>query len=127
MATKGLNRAERRAYRHRRIRRKVAGTAERPRMALSVSNRNISVQFIDDAAACTLAGVSTTGGAEALNLAAAAKLGRRAAEAAMGRGIRSAVVDRGGFRFHGRVKALVDAAREAGLVIGVVKAAEEGL
>ena len=87
-------------------------------MAVYVSNRQMYVQFIDDAAGTTLAAVSTA--AEdlgAANVDTAGRLGRRAAEVALGKGIRAAVLDRGGFKYHGRIKAIADAAREAGLQI----------
>jgi len=86
-------------------------------MAIMRSLRRLYVQFIDDEAARTLASVSTTGQDNGRNLDAAAALGRRAAEAALDRGIRRVVVDRGGHVYHGRVKAVVEAAVEAGLSI----------
>ncbi|MCD8139784.1 MAG: 50S ribosomal protein L18 [Planctomycetaceae bacterium] len=104
--------------RHDRLRRKVTGTAERPRMAVYRSLKNISVQFIDDVAGRTLAAISTEskdffgyGG----NVAGAEKLGAMAAEKAKAAGIESVVFDKGGRKYHGRVKALADAARKAGL------------
>ncbi|MGO9198744.1 MAG: 50S ribosomal protein L18 [Acidimicrobiales bacterium] len=105
--------------RHRRVRRKIAGTAERPRLAVFRSNRHIAAQVIDDRAGRTLAAASTveaelrtsgTGNADA-----AAKVGRLIAERAQAAGITKVVFDRGGSRYHGRVAALADAAREAGL------------
>jgi large subunit ribosomal protein L18 len=104
-----------------RIRRKVSGTKERPRMAVSFTNKNIHVQFIDDLAGVTLAAASTTSKATpdreklAANAASAKIIGTMAAQTAMGKGITSVVFDRRGARFHGKVKALADAAREAGL------------
>ena len=86
-------------------------------MSVMKSSRQIYVQFIDDEAGRTLASVSTAGQDGGRNMEAAASLGRRAAEAALGRGIRRVVVDRGGHLYHGRVKAIVDAAVEAGLSI----------
>lgn len=124
MATKGVDRKQKRARRHERIRRKVRGTAARPRMALCVSDRNMYVQFIDDDRSHTLASVSTLGQDAKVNVTSAGVLGRRAAEAALEKGIREVVVDRGGFRFHGRIKAIVDGARAAGLVAGDVAAAD---
>ncbi len=87
-----------RARRHLRLRRKVTGTAERPRMAVSFTGKHIYVQFIDDVAGKTIAAASTI-----------------AAQQAKAKNISAVVFDRGGFRYHGRVKALADAAREAGL------------
>ena len=107
--------------RHWRIRKKVVGTPERPRMSVRFTGENIYVQFIDDASGSTLASASTrhkaTPGREKLaaNVAGAKTVGALAAEAAKGRGIKSVVFDRSGARFHGKVKALADAAREAGL------------
>jgi large subunit ribosomal protein L18 len=105
--------------RHWRIRKKVIGTHERPRMSVCFSNQNIHVQFIDDAAGVTLAAASTVGkgggGKSAANVTTAKAIGTRAAEAAKGKGIKQVVFDRGTARYHGKVKALADAAREAGL------------
>ncbi len=103
-----------------RIRKKITGTAQRPRMAVNFSNQHIYVQFIDDTAGKTLAAASTVSKAlkvekAGANLATAKKVGSAAAEAAKTVGISAVVFDRGGARFHGKVKALADAAREAGL------------
>ena len=104
-----------------RIRKKVSGTKERPRMAVRFSNEHIQVQFIDDAAGVTLASASTLHKSMpdraklAANAACAKKIGALAAEAAKGKGIVKVVFDRSGARYHGKVKALADAAREAGL------------
>jgi len=108
-------RSDYRVRRHQRVRRRISGTAARPRMALFKSNKALSVQFVDDTDGKTLAGVRT---ADGKGLAAAEALGRRAAEAALKLGIGVVVVDRGGFPFHGRIKAVVDAAVAAGLSIG---------
>jgi len=108
------SRQDYRRRRHARVRKKISGTAERPRMALMVSNKRISVQFIDDDSQLTLAAAATKSG-EGKNVASATELGKRAAEAALGKGIRHVVIDRGGYKFHGRLKALVDAAAAAGL------------
>lgn len=113
---KSTSRKALRQARHRRIRRKVIGTASRPRMAIAVSGRNIQVQFIDDEAAKTLASATTLGKENKKNMQAATAVGKRAAEAAGGAKIEKVVVDRGGHKFHGRVKAVVDAVAEAGLV-----------
>jgi large subunit ribosomal protein L18 len=100
-----------RIRRHFRVRNKVKGTAERPRMAVFRSNKRLEVQFIDDDARLTLAGVSMNG----KNAEAAKALGAKAAEAAKGKGIEAVVFDRGGFAFGNNLKALADSAREAGL------------
>jgi large subunit ribosomal protein L18 len=111
--------AELRERRHRRVRRKVEGTPERPRLAVFRSNRHIVAQVIDDTAGRTLAAASTVeadlrqGGTG--NIAAATTVGRLVAERAKQAGVTKVVFDRGGARFHGRVAALADAAREAGL------------
>lgn len=114
---KAKSRKDQRAKRHRRVRRKVHGTAERPRMALMVSDRHMYAQFVNDDAGVTLVSVSTRGAGIAKNVEGAKALGARAAEAAKVSGITAVVVDRGGFTFHGRVKAMVDAVNEAGISI----------
>src|SRR5690349_18743539 len=104
-----------------RIRRKVQGTKERPRMSVCFTQKHIHVQFIDDAAGKTLAAASTLSKATpdrdklATNAASAKTIGTLAAQTAIGAGIKQVVFDRGGARYHGKVKALADAAREAGL------------
>src|ERR1044072_2386972 len=103
-----------------RIRKKVRGTKDRPRMAVRFSNQNIYVQFIDDLKGVTLASAASTSAAlsgEKLkaNVASATKIGKIAAEAAKAKGIDKVVFDRSGARYHGKVKALADAAREGGL------------
>jgi large subunit ribosomal protein L18 len=104
-----------------RVRTKVNGTAERPRMNACFTNTHIYVQFIDDIKGATLAAVSTrdkglpAGEKAGANTVNAVKIGKRAAETAIGKGIKAVVFDRGGNRYHGKVKALADAAREAGL------------
>lgn len=104
-----------------RIRKKVQGTQERPRMAVCFTGKHIYVQFIDDTAGKTLAAASTraksTPNRESMkaNVASAQTLGKIAAEAARSKGIEKVVFDRAGARYHGKVKALADAAREAGL------------
>ncbi|MBU4459138.1 MAG: 50S ribosomal protein L18 [Verrucomicrobia bacterium] len=112
--------ADYRVRRHLRLRKRIHGTAERPRMSVFMSLRHATVQFIDDAGGATLASVSTQAGdlkafAGRVTLAAAKKVGEAAAGAAKARGIAAVVFDRGGFRFGGRIRALADAAREAGL------------
>lgn len=107
--------------RHWRIRKKVTGTRARPRMSVCFTGQNIYVQFIDDAAGLTLASASTRGKSLAdrdklkANVTSAKRLGTLAAEAARSQGITAVVFDRSGARYHGKVKALADAAREAGL------------
>jgi len=108
-----------RMRRHWRVRRKVHGTAERPRMSVYVSNRHIYVQFIDDTAGATLAAASTLAAAAEqplkLTVATARQIGQLAAQAALAKGIAQVVFDRGGFTYKARLKALADAARQAGL------------
>jgi len=114
-------RAKRNRWRRRKtgIRKRVTGTAERPRMTVYRSLKHIYVQLVDDLEGRTLASASTRDKGEAPenggNVQAAAEVGRRIAERATSAGIRKVVFDRNGFRFHGRVKALADAAREGGL------------
>jgi len=104
-----------------RLRKKIIGTAERPRMSVRFTGKNIHVQFIDDGAGKTLAATSTVANGAAkgeklsANVAGAARVGKLAADAAKGKGIARVVFDRSGARYHGKVKALADAAREAGL------------
>jgi large subunit ribosomal protein L18 len=120
------NRKEQRQLRHRRIRQRIRGTAQRPRMAICVSNRHMYVQFIDDDAMRTLAATATAGRETRCNRATARSVGAAAAKAAAEKGIEQAVVDRGGFLYHGRVKELVEAAVAAGLKIARQVKAEEG-
>lgn len=118
MITKA-NRKQSSRTRHNRVRKKVAGTAERPRLAVHRSGKNIYAQVIDDVAGKTLAAASTLdkdlrkdSGA---NVESAKKVGTAVAEAAKKAGVNTVVFDRGGFLYHGRIAALADAAREAGL------------
>ncbi len=108
-----------RQLRRYRIRKKVTGTPQRPRMAVCFTSENIHVQFIDDTAGKTLAAASTVSKTESKELSAnvdgAKKLGTIAAKSALDKGITQVVFDRGGTRYHGKIKALADAAREAGL------------
>ena len=110
-------RLEARLRRHRRVRRKVTGTAERPRLAVYRSNRGISAQLIDDVAGRTVAAASSQDKSLAKKARAEtpAAVGKLVAERAGKAGITSVVFDRGGYLYHGRVKALADAARETGL------------
>lgn len=111
-------RIEFRERRHLRLRRKIVGTAARPRMSVCFTGRHIYVQFIDDVKGSTLASMSTLAAdAEGIKstVEGAKKIGALAAQKAKDKKITEVVFDRGGFRYHGRVKALADAAREAGL------------
>jgi large subunit ribosomal protein L18 len=107
--------------RHQRLRRSVNGTAERPRLAVFRSNRHVYAQVIDDSTGRTLAAASSLHGALKTDLEgkpaleAAAAVGRAVAASAKGAGVTKVVFDRGGFKYHGCIKALADAAREAGL------------
>jgi len=102
---------------HARIRQKMAGTAERPRLNVYRSLNHIYVQVVDDQTGTTLVSASSlqnklkTGG----NVASAKEIGKAVAELAAAKGIKQVVFDRGGYLYHGRIKALADAAREAGL------------
>ena len=119
MANKSRN--DRRLARHERVRKDLHGTPERPRLCVFRSNKNISVQIIDDVNGVTLAAASTLdkelkgqieyGG----NKEAAKKVGEAIAKRALEKGIETVAFDRGGFLYHGRVKELADGAREAGL------------
>ena len=117
MATK--NRADIRRGVHSRIRKKVRGTSERPRLAVYRSLNHIYAQVIDDDNGKTLASASTTekdlGVKSGGNVEAAKTVGKTIAERALAAGVSSVVFDRGGYVYHGRVKALLDATREAGL------------
>lgn len=100
---------------HFRIREKLAGTGERPRLNVYRSLNHIYAQVIDDQKGETLVSASTIKMKSGGNVAAAKEIGRAVAEAAVAKGIKSVVFDRGGYLYHGRIKALADAAREAGL------------
>lgn len=109
-----------RERRKRRIRKKIYGTAEKPRLTVFKSSRHISVQLIDDNAGKTLAQASTYDGSKERakgkgNCTAAKVVGEAIAERAKGQGISAVVFDRNGYRYHGRVKVLADAARQKGL------------
>ena len=115
-----LNKPERLKRRHRRVRKKIMGTAERPRLAVFRSSKHVYVQAIDDIAGRTLASASTVEadrrkGATA-TVDAAKSVGLLVAERAKAAGISTVVFDRGGFTYHGRVAAVADGAREGGLV-----------
>ena len=115
-----FNRKVQRQKRHQRLRQRVIGTAERPRMSICVTNKNMYVQFIDDDAGKTLAQANTLKDEKA-NTEVAKALGAKAAEAAKAAGIASVVVDRGGFKYTGRIAAIVESAVEAGLSISAKK------
>ena len=115
-----FNRKVQRQKRHMRLRQRVIGTAERPRMSICVTNKDMYVQFIDDDAGKTLAQANTRKDEKA-NTEVAKALGARAAEAAKAVGISTVVVDRGGFKYTGRIAAIVDSAVEAGLSISAKK------
>ena len=107
-----------RLYRHKRVRAKISGTTERPRLCVYRSNDNIYAQVIDDAVGKTLVAASSTEkefGNEGGHVEAAGKVGKLIAERALANNITTVVFDRGGYIYHGRVKALAEAAREAGL------------
>ncbi len=122
MFTKHDRRAAR-ARRHRRVRKHVSGTAARPRLAVFRSLRHIGAQLVDDATGTTLVAASTTepalrsvlGDANACTTAGAAAIGKTISERAKAAGVDTVVFDRAGYLFHGRVKALAEAAREGGL------------
>jgi len=104
---------------HRRIRRKVKGSSERPRLAVYRSLNHIYAQVVDDQLGKTIVSAATTEkdlrGSTGGNIDAARRIGKAIAERALEKGISSVVFDRGGYLYHGRIKALTDAAREAGL------------
>jgi large subunit ribosomal protein L18 len=114
---------------HRRIRRKVKGSSERPRLAVYRSLNHIYAQVVDDQLGKTIVSASTTEkdlrGSSGGNLDAASRIGKAIAERALEKGISSVVFDRGGYLYHGRIKALTDAAREAGLNKNELAAREE--
>ena len=115
MAT--LTKPQARARRHRRIRGKISGSAERPRLVVFRSNKGISAQLIDDDTGKTLAGASWVGlkSFTGNKTEQAEQVGKALAAAAKEAGIEAVVFDRGGYLYHGRVKALADGAREGGL------------
>ena len=114
--SKSAPKVAQRARIRRRIRAKVTGTAQRPRLSVFRSNKHVYVQLIDDAAGHTLASASTRdGAAEGAGIPASKAVGQRLAERATAAGISSVVFDRGGYRYHGNVKAIAEGAREGGL------------
>ena len=100
---------------HTRIRRKLAGTAERPRLNVYRSLNHIYAQVVDDQTGTTIVSTSTIKAKSGGNVAAAKEVGKTIAELAVEKGIKKVVFDRGGYLYHGRIKALADAAREGGL------------
>jgi large subunit ribosomal protein L18 len=106
-----------RARRHKRVRKYVSGTAERPRLVVFRSNRGIGAQLVDDNAGKTLAAASwlDVRDAKGAKTEQAAEVGKLLADKAKAAGVKTVVFDRGGYLYHGRVKALADAAREGGL------------
>jgi large subunit ribosomal protein L18 len=107
-----------RERRHKRVRKTVSGTAERPRLVVFRSNRGVEAQLIDDLSAKTLAAASwlhLNKSFKGNKTAQAAEVGKLLAEKAKAAGVKTVVFDRGGYLYHGRVKALADAAREGGL------------
>jgi len=115
-----LTRKEARLRRHRRVRGKISGTAERPRMSVCVTRKHIYVQFIDDDRGHTLASASSLDpeirqANHRVTVEDAVKVGRLAAQRALEKNITEVVFDRGGFKYHGKVKAVAESAREAGL------------
>ena len=112
------SRTDARRHRHFRVRKKVHGTATRPRLAVFRSNKHIYAQVIDDGAGVTIDAASSREGKfsdAGLTVETATEVGKLVASRAQEAGVGSIVFDRGGFAYHGRVKALADAAREAGL------------
>ena len=107
--------AERRFKRHLRVRNKITGTAERPRLVVFRSLKHIYAQLVDDGARRTLATVSDLGIEEGKKGEKAAQVGKLIAERAKSAGISRVVFDRAGYRYHGRIKAVADGAREGGL------------
>jgi large subunit ribosomal protein L18 len=113
-----INRKDIRRRIHNRIRRKVVGTAARPRLAVHYSNQHIYAQVIDDSTGCTLCAASTLDKSfekASSNVASAQQVGKLLAERALAASINAVVFDRGGHLYHGKVKALADAARQGGL------------
>ena len=121
MSVSAQHKREARVRRHRRVRKKVQGTAERPRLAVFRSNKHITAQVIDDRSGRTLAAASTTEpdlrGSATGNKEAATKVGQLVAERAKAAGVTRVVLDRGGYQYHGRVRSLAEGAREGGLTL----------
>ena len=115
-----MSATDKRKLRHTRLRKKLAGTTERPRLSVHFSGRHITAQLIDDSSGKTLVAVNTTetelraDPKVRANVFSAQLVGKLVAERAAGKNITKVVFDRGGFQYHGKVKALADAAREGG-------------
>ncbi len=107
--------AERRYRRHQRVRKKITGTTERPRLVVFRSLKHVYAQLVDDTNGRTLMTVSDLAGGEGSKMERSTSVGRRLAEQAKDAGITSVVFDRGGYKYHGRVKAVAEGAREGGL------------
>ena len=115
-----MSATDKRKLRHTRLRKKLAGTTERPRLSVHFSGRHITAQLIDDSTGSTIVAVNTTetelrtGSKVRANVSGAQMVGKLVAERAASKNITKVVFDRGGFKYHGKVKALADAAREGG-------------
>lgn len=122
MASIAQKRRESRLRRHRRIRKNLSGTADVPRLAVFRSHMHIYAQLIDDVAGCSICGTSTLDPSLKESLAGKSKseksklVGKRIAEIAKGRGVEKIAFDRGGYVYHGRIRALAEGAREGGLL-----------
>ena len=112
---KNKHKAQRWAKRKRRVRRRIFGTTEKPRLSVFRSNQNIYAQLINDIEGRTLASASTTHMERGSTAEAASEVGKQLADNAKSAGVHTIVFDRSGYRYHGRVKALAEAAREGGL------------
>lgn len=118
---KAINKNANRKARHARVRKKISGTSERPRLTVFKSNANIYAQIIDDAVGITLVSASTldkeikSGLDNSSNKEAAKKVGEMIGKRAMDKGITEVIFDRSGYQYHGKIKELADACREAGL------------
>ncbi|MFH0912197.1 MAG: 50S ribosomal protein L18 [Patescibacteria group bacterium] len=111
-----ISRTIKRNKRRRRIRTQVKGTAQRPRLCVHKSLRHLRVQLVDDLSGKTLAAVSTIGLKATASIDQAKKLGEIIGKAAQELGIKEVIFDRGGYRYHGQVKVIAEAARETGLL-----------
>ena len=114
---KRVDRKAGRVRRHARIRKAISGTAGRPRLCVMISNKHIHAQLVDDEKHVTMASVSSAGkgGIGRKNVDGAKLIGQRVGELAKQLGVQAIVFDRGGYKYHGRVKAVADAVREAGV------------
>ncbi len=121
ISVKGKGKAVARTRRHMRLRKRISGTAERPRLVVTRSSRHMVAQLVDDTTGRTLASASTLEadlrGAEGDKTAKARRVGELVAERAKAAGVDAAVFDRGGNKYHGRVAAVADGAREGGLTL----------